>query len=297
MSTDPQRLWYDLVRRLGREPEPRTLGPEEAWAEYLAAPHLPAPPDLPGRAMPPVTDDSGLLVEQVRCGVDAALREILRRYRPMLVAQIRACLLGVPKRGLDAEELLNAAVTRILQKIGGLEYRGEASFRNWISTQVMVEVQNRLSRADDPSTRGSLEPRHDGPGTQQAELLAQIGRLEAEDRDLIAMRYFEQLSFDDISKKLQCSEGTARKRLERAIARLASAVGRRRVPGPDGHGHRIPDQAFVSLLSAYEKQALMNALSITGGNKVAAARLLHMGKGAFYRKLQSHGLTEGRNDP
>jgi DNA-binding NtrC family response regulator len=47
----------------------------------------------------------------------------------------------------------------------------------------------------------------------------------------------------------------------------------------------------VSLLDAYEKGALLHALRLTDGDKLAAARLLKVGKSTFYRKLKYHGIT------
>jgi DNA-binding NtrC family response regulator len=46
----------------------------------------------------------------------------------------------------------------------------------------------------------------------------------------------------------------------------------------------------VSLLDAYEKGALMHALALTQGDKLAAARVLKIGKSTFYRKLKQHGI-------
>jgi two-component system response regulator HydG len=47
----------------------------------------------------------------------------------------------------------------------------------------------------------------------------------------------------------------------------------------------------VSLLDAYEKVALLHALRLKGGDKLAAAKLLGVGKSTFYRKLKQHGIT------
>ena len=44
-------------------------------------------------------------------------------------------------------------------------------------------------------------------------------------------------------------------------------------------------------LEAYEKQAILHALNATGGDKLAAAKLLKIGKSTFYRKLKTHGLS------
>jgi len=44
-------------------------------------------------------------------------------------------------------------------------------------------------------------------------------------------------------------------------------------------------------LEAYEKKAILHALRETCGDKLAAARLLNIGKSTFYRKLKTHGLS------
>ena len=41
----------------------------------------------------------------------------------------------------------------------------------------------------------------------------------------------------------------------------------------------------------YEKKVLLRALDCTGGDKLAAARLLHVGKSTLYRKLKKFGIT------
>ena len=44
-------------------------------------------------------------------------------------------------------------------------------------------------------------------------------------------------------------------------------------------------------LGLWEKRGLLDALRRTGGDKLAAARLLGVGKSTFYRKLKNHGIT------
>ena len=45
------------------------------------------------------------------------------------------------------------------------------------------------------------------------------------------------------------------------------------------------------LLAVFEKKALLHALDQTQGDKLAAAKLVGVGKSTFYRKLKSHGLN------
>jgi len=56
------------------------------------------------------------------------------------------------------------------------------------------------------------------------------------------------------------------------------------------HAVRSSLGSTVSLLDAYEKGALLHALSLTHGDKLAAAKLLEVGKSTFYRKLKLHGI-------
>jgi len=51
------------------------------------------------------------------------------------------------------------------------------------------------------------------------------------------------------------------------------------------------DLVGASLLDAYERCALLHALRDTEGDKLAAARLVGIGKSTFYRKLKQHGLS------
>jgi DNA-binding NtrC family response regulator len=51
----------------------------------------------------------------------------------------------------------------------------------------------------------------------------------------------------------------------------------------------ITDSDPVSL-DVYEKKAILRAIDISGGDKLAAARLLAIGKSTLYRKLKYHGI-------
>jgi len=44
-------------------------------------------------------------------------------------------------------------------------------------------------------------------------------------------------------------------------------------------------------LADYERMALECALDEAGGNKIAAAKLLRVGKSTLYRKLTQHGIA------
>jgi transcriptional regulator of acetoin/glycerol metabolism len=51
----------------------------------------------------------------------------------------------------------------------------------------------------------------------------------------------------------------------------------------------ITDDDPISL-ELYEKKALLRALDSVGGDRLAAARLLNVGKSTLYRKLKQFGI-------
>ncbi|MEH7010886.1 sigma 54-interacting transcriptional regulator [Neobacillus niacini] len=52
----------------------------------------------------------------------------------------------------------------------------------------------------------------------------------------------------------------------------------------------MPVQSLKETLAQVEKQAILNALSVTNGNKQEAARLLEIGKTRFYEKCKIHDI-------
>jgi DNA-binding NtrC family response regulator len=53
----------------------------------------------------------------------------------------------------------------------------------------------------------------------------------------------------------------------------------------------LPRAEGARLLDDYERCALLHALYLTGGDKLAAARLLELGKSTLYRKLKQYAIT------
>lgn len=74
-----------------------------------------------------------------------------------------------------------------------------------------------------------------------------LGELDDEDRDAVALRFFEEKPFAEIGRTLRLSEDTARKRVERALERLGAALSRRGVTSTSGAlGLALGSQAIVA---------------------------------------------------
>jgi len=203
---------------------PMAATPEESTTEFLAR-H----PD----------GHTEFLLERAKAGSDAAWNELYRRYRTRLVLEIQSRIPGFARRSFDANDVLQAAMGKAWEHIGGFEYRSEASLRRWLGTLVFNEFANLLKAQDleranvrtesqggnvDTAAREDDELRSERVLTE-AELLERLGALELEDRDLVIMRHFEEMSFDDMARVLACSRTQAKKLYERALERLQRLLG------------------------------------------------------------------------
>lgn len=62
-------------------------------------------------------------------------------------------------------------------------------------------------------------------GEQQHQILEAVGALTADHRDILMLRYYEDLSYQEIADRLQIKLGTVMSRLSRARDRLVEALG------------------------------------------------------------------------
>ncbi len=78
---------------------------------------------------------------------------------------------------------------------------------------------------------------------------------------------------------------------EDRIPSMEPSYGHSRAAEPSSEVYAdIDSEAEEPSLQFYEKRAILHALRVTDGDKLAAARLLKIGKSTFYRKLKAHGL-------
>ena len=188
---------------------------------------------------------SGLDLIRSAAGGDAASIEILlQRHLPALRAFVRARA-GLRVRAYDAtSDLVQTVCVRALEGAGSLHAVDEASFRHWLYTAALrvIFARNRFHRARRRALEAEAPPPPPGSETEpgSAELpaasptpsriagaredLARVAdafaKLSAEERDVILLARFEDLSHAEIAEHLGCSEEAARQRLSRAVARL-----------------------------------------------------------------------------
>lgn len=170
--------------------------------------------------------ESGV-VDRARRGDGAAFEELVRTYSDVAFRTAYV----ITGSAADAEE---AAQDGFLKARRALEsFRTGAPFRPWLLTIVANEARNRVRAAKRRSevelrfaktaAEGDAAPSPDAvvlAGVDRDRLAAAVRRLGDDDRRVIALRYFLQLSVSESAAALGVPEGTVKSRLARALARL-----------------------------------------------------------------------------
>ncbi|HEY8922717.1 MAG TPA: sigma-70 family RNA polymerase sigma factor [Candidatus Limnocylindria bacterium] len=171
-------------------------------------------------------------IESARRGDASAFEELVRHYQEIA---FRTAYLVIG----DADEARDAAQDGFVRAHAALgRFREGAEFRPWLLRIVANAARNRRRSA---SRRADLALRafHDAVSGDAApspevllladerrrELLAAINGLRVDDRLVIALRWFLDLSEEEMAAVLACPRGTVKSRLSRATARLREAIG------------------------------------------------------------------------
>jgi len=171
--------------------------------------------------------DDVTLAERATRGDERAFEELVRMHQG--IAFRTAYLLT--GSAADAED---AAQAGFVKAWAGLpRFRRGAPFRPWLLRIVANEAHNRRrsagrqealrlrSNAARPPDDAAPSPEAAATGHERREeLLAAVGQLNDRDRDVLACRYFLELSEDETATVLDVRRGTVKSRTARALARL-----------------------------------------------------------------------------
>lgn len=167
------------------------------------------------------------LVDRAKSGDVGAYEALVRRYQA-LAGRVAFVVSG---SAADAEDAVQEAFVKAYNALG--RFRQGAAFRPWLMRIVANEAINRRRAArrhatlalrsaegrplDDavPSPEGAALAQED-----RRELLVAVNRLRAEDRLVIAYRYWFELSEEEMAEAMGCRRGTVKSRLSRALDRL-----------------------------------------------------------------------------
>jgi RNA polymerase sigma-70 factor (ECF subfamily) len=165
------------------------------------------------------------LVERARRGDTAAFEEIVLTYQSLV---FRTAFL-IAGDAADAEEAAQDAFVKAHRALG--RFHIDQPFRPWLLAIAANEARNRRrsrGRRAALALRAAAEPEAPGEdpeeaalgGERRARLLAAVEVLRDDDRDVLACRYFLDLSEEETAAALGIARGTVKSRTHRALARL-----------------------------------------------------------------------------
>ncbi len=163
------------------------------------------------------------LVEGVKRGEHHAFATIVRKYRPILV---KFCYKQT-KNIQISEDIVQESLTKSFFKIKSFE--GRSSFKNWLFKITINTLRNKMrSRAltfisldklnyisvDSVSEVKLLEKQI------QELLLSEMNLLPDKQQQALKLRVFEDLSFKEISEKMNCPYDTAKANYRHGLLKL-----------------------------------------------------------------------------
>jgi RNA polymerase sigma-70 factor (ECF subfamily) len=170
------------------------------------------------------------LAERARTGDERAFEELVHLYQG--VAFRTAYLLT--GSAADAEDAAQAGFVKAWSALS--RFRRGAEFRPWLLRIVANEAHNRrrsTKRRESLRLRAVAEASGDAVPSPEADvvgrdrralLLEAVNRLGERDRDVLACRYFLELSEQETAVVLGVRVGTVKSRTARALERLREEV-------------------------------------------------------------------------
>lgn len=180
-------------------------------------------------------DDSSLVscVQQRKPNWDMAANILLKRHRRDIIRRCRTWL-GHPQ---DAEDATQESLLRAYRAMTG--FRADASFRTWLWS-ITDNNCHRLAkrRAHDVMSshlRSAIalheENRLDFPFSDDGiaeSVLTVLDRLPTQVREILELRYFQELSFEEIAETLGIGLSAAKMRLYRSLEQFKNCYLNRR---------------------------------------------------------------------
>lgn len=185
-----------------------------------------------------IDDVESDLVRRAGAGDAEAFGELVTRHRTSAL-RVSTVVLGTSE---GADDAVQEATLRAWRAVGTVD--PERGFRSWYLRAVANTARNeRRSRARRAilavrasGERPPLSMTPDDAMVSDMErrcVVNAVNRLDTDDRLVIALRHFEQLSETEMAEILECRRGTVKSRLSRAMGRLRVQLARQ-WPTPDG---------------------------------------------------------------
>ncbi len=122
-----------------------------------------------------------------------------------------------------AEDLLQVALVRTARRWSGARHNPAAYTRRVLVNLVKDDWRNRARRPREVADLSGIHPPADGPESAAAHreaVTALMARLPLGQRKVLALRYFLDLSVEEVAVVLDCTEGTVKSQTSRALQAL-----------------------------------------------------------------------------
>jgi len=175
-----------------------------------------------------------LLVLRCQTGDEAAFTEIVARYTPRLRVYLRQ-MLGGDGRGADADDALQDVWLDCLRAVGRLHDTG--AFAAWLY-RIARDRAYRVLRRRGVLAMSPMEDANEVVADADAEddalvngeaaalVNASLDRLPHEQREVLLLRFIEEMSYEQIAASVGCNVGTVRSRLHYAKRALRREIER-----------------------------------------------------------------------
>ena len=175
--------------------------------------------------------DQEHIIARARRGDADAFEQLVAAYRN----QVFRLALRMCDNEADADEVAQEA---FLSAWKGLpNFRGESRFSTWLyqlTTHAAIDLLRREKRQAAAEDIDGITAADDGPTSQQQAERAEIRRevraalmqLPEEYRQVLLLRFMQELSYEEIGQALKLPAGTVKSRLNRAKAQLKDILSR-----------------------------------------------------------------------
>lgn len=170
-----------------------------------------------------------LLISRARGGDREAFGELVEQYRDN-VYRLAYRMCG---NAYDADEAAQEAFVAAWRALPN--FRGDAKFSTWLyrlTTNAAIDVMRREKRHQTVGDGEMMEladdadsPQETVERTEQQEAVQKaLSTLSEEYREVLLLRYMEELDYAEIAEVLQLPSGTVKSRINRAKAALKTAL-------------------------------------------------------------------------
>ena len=171
-------------------------------------------------ASKPAIDDAQLL-KKAALGDALAFRALLDRHVDRLF-RLAVSLLG---NSADAEDVLQETFAGAFR--GLKKFEGRSSVGTWLTricvTQVAVHRREKKRKRTEAIGDQQFAAPHHG-GDEKIDVQAALNKLSPAHREVLVLREFERMSYEEISDVLGIAQGTVESRLFRARAELRNQL-------------------------------------------------------------------------